>query len=201
MPAWLLAVALALSATACADWKTAPEQVRAERVAARSRWGTSSVFTPARSSLGEAARVHFGLRPDPEQPFAYSHRVHLAQEMTCTDCHEGVEQGPRAGLPGIDTCMTCHAAVATDRPLVKAMADLQAQGRDFAWQRVYDYPREAHVRFAHAPHIAAKVECSTCHGDMRQQDVARRVVSMDMAFCVNCHTAKQASNDCLTCHY
>ena len=49
--------------------------------------------------------------------------------------------------------------------------------------------------------IRAKVECSTCHGDMRQQDVATRVVDMDMAFCVNCHTQKQASNDCLTCHY
>jgi hypothetical protein len=26
-------------------------------------------------------------------------------------------------------------------------------------------------------------------------------VDMDMAFCVNCHREKQASNDCLTCHY
>jgi len=24
---------------------------------------------------------------------------------------------------------------------------------------------------------------------------------MDMQFCVNCHKQKQASNDCLTCHY
>jgi hypothetical protein len=28
-----------------------------------------------------------------------------------------------------------------------------------------------------------------------------RAVEMDMAFCVNCHKQKQASNDCLTCHY
>jgi len=26
-------------------------------------------------------------------------------------------------------------------------------------------------------------------------------VDMDMAFCVNCHKQKQASNDCMTCHY
>ncbi len=201
MPLWLVAAALALSSAACADWSPAPEQVRASKLEARSRWGTSSVFTPARPSLGEAAAVHFGLRGDPEQPIAYSHRVHLAQEMVCTDCHEAVERGPRAGLPGLDLCMTCHSAIATDKPAIQAMAERHGKGLDVEWQRVYDYPREAHVRFAHAPHIAAKVDCATCHGDMRQQEVARRVVDMNMAFCVNCHTAKQASNDCLTCHY
>ena len=200
MPAWLVLTVLALSAAACVD---APfsERQQAERVLQQSRWGTSSVYTPARTGLADAARAHFGLRADPVQPFAYSHRVHLAQEMVCTDCHQGVESGPRAGLPGMNTCMTCHAAIATEKPLVQAMAKMQAEGRDFAWARVYDYAREAHVRFEHAPHIRAKVECSTCHGDMRQQDVATRVVEMDMAFCVNCHKQKQASNDCLTCHY
>lgn len=201
MAAWLAVAVLALSTAACADWSNSPEQLRADRVAARSRWGTSSVYTPARSGLADAARTHFGLRPDPVQPFAYSHKVHLAQEMTCTDCHDGVERGPRAGIPGVNTCMVCHQAVATDRPLIQAMTEMQAKGLDFQWQRVYDYPREAHVRFEHAPHIRATVECSTCHGDMTTQDVARRVVNMDMAFCVNCHTEKQASNDCLTCHY
>lgn len=201
MKAWLAMAVLALSTAACADWSNSPEQVRAARVATPSRWGTSSVYTPARSSLGEATAAHFGLRKDPVQPFAYSHRIHLAQDLACVDCHQGVETGPRAGIPGISTCMTCHAAIATDKPLVKSMAEMQAKGLDFAWQRVYDYPREAHVRFEHQPHITAKVECSTCHGDMRQQEVATRQVNMDMGFCVNCHTQKQASNDCLTCHY
>jgi hypothetical protein len=194
-------IAIAVAAAGCVNWTNESERMQAERVATPSRWGTPSVFTPARSSAGDAIRTHFGLRADPVQPFAYSHQIHLANEMTCTDCHEGVERGPRAGLPSINTCMVCHKAVATDRPLVQAMAEQHAKGIDFAWQRVYDYPREAHVRFEHAPHIRAKVECATCHGDMRQQTVAQRVVDMDMAFCVNCHQQRQASNDCLTCHY
>ena len=119
----------------------------------------------------------------------------------CTDCHEGVETGPRAGLPGVNTCMICHSAIATDRPLIQQITAMQEKGLDLAWQRVYDY----HARGARAlrPRAAhqAKVECSTCHGDMRQQTVAERIVDMDMAFCVNCHKEKQASNDCLTCHY
>ena len=112
MPAWLVLTLLALSASACVD---APfsERQQAERVLQRSRWGTSSVYTPARTGLADAARTHFGLRAEPVQPFAYSHRVHLAQEMACTDCHQGVETGPRAGLPGMNTCMTCHAAIAS----------------------------------------------------------------------------------------
>lgn len=177
------------------------EQEQTARLEQRSRWGTSSVFTPAHRSAGEAIRTHFGLRDDPQQPFPFSHQLHLAKELVCTDCHEGVTRGPVASLPGVNTCMICHSQIATDRPLIKQMAEMQEKGLDFAWQRVYDYPREAHVRFEHAPHIRAKVECSTCHGDQTQQTVARRMVNMDMAFCVNCHKEKQASNDCLTCHY
>ena len=43
------------------------------------------------------------------------------------------------------------------------------RGVDFAWQRVFGYPAQSHVRFNHAPHIRAKVECSTCHGNIAQQ--------------------------------
>ena len=59
----------------------------------------------------------------------------------------------------------------------------------------------AWIRSAMPPHIRAKVECSTCHGNQAEQTVARRAVNMDMAFSVNCHKSKQASNDCLTCHF
>ena len=83
----------------------------------------------------------------------------------------------------------------------KAEIALLEKGLDFEWQRVYGWAPEAHVRFEHAPHIRAKVECSTCHGDQAAQTVAERAVNMDMAFCVNCHKTRQASNDCLTCHF
>ena len=189
-----------LTAAACARPGTS-EALQDERLSAPSRWGTSSVFTPARRSVGEAVRSHFDIRDTPQQPFPFSHQIHLEKELVCTDCHEGVERGPRAGLPSINTCMICHSQVATDRPLIQQLAALQEKGVDLAWQRVYDYQREAHVRFDHAPHIRAKVECSTCHGNQKQQQVAERAVNMDMGFCVNCHREKQASNDCLTCHY
>ncbi len=141
------------------------------------------------------------MRDEPQQPFDFSHQIHLSKQLLCTDCHTGVEKGPVAGLPSVSTCMICHSQIATDRPLIKTLTELQEKGRDLSWQRVYGYPAEAHVRFDHAPHIRAKVECSTCHGNVAEQTVARRVVDMKMSFCVSCHKTRQASNDCLTCHY
>jgi len=168
----------------------------------RSRWGTSAVFTPAHASFGDAVSAFFDSRPDTvAQPFDFSHQIHLSKGAVCTDCHTGVETGPRAGIPTVNTCMICHSQIATDRPLIQKLTEMHAKGLDLAWNRVYDYQPQAHVRFEHSPHIRAKVECSTCHGNQAEQTVARRAVNMTMSFCVNCHKQKQASNDCLTCHY
>ena len=57
------------------------------------------------------------------------------------------------------------------------------------------------MRFNHAPHIRASVDCATCHGDVSQMSVAEHAVDHSMGFCVNCHREKKASNDCLTCHF
>ena len=78
---------------------------------------------------------------------------------------------------------------------------MQEQGLDLAWQRVFGYPEEAHVKFNHAPHIRAKVECATCHGNIAEQTVAQRNVTLTMGKCVTCHTDRQAPVDCLTCHF
>ena len=86
-------------------------------------------------------------------------------------------------------------------PTIQRLADYQKRGVDLWWQRVYGYAAESHVRFNHAPHIRAGVECTTCHGDVAHQSVAQRNVDLHMGFCVNCHRQKQAPNDCLTCHF
>lgn len=162
----------------------------------------SAVFTPARPTFSAAARDYFGMRPDPVQPIEFPHNIHIEKGLTCTDyCHESATQSPVAGLPSLKTCMICHAAIATDTPRIQQLAQLEAKGEDVAWQRVYGYTREVHVRFDHAPHIRAKVECSTCHGPIAEQTVAQRNVELTMGFCVTCHNERKASNDCWTCHY
>jgi hypothetical protein len=201
--AWLLpASAVLLVVTAACEFASPGQPKWGDASVPRSRWGTSPVFTTAHASFGDAFREFIGSRPARvEQPFDFSHQIHLSKGAVCTDCHTGVETGPRAGIPNVNTCMICHSQIATDRPLIQKLTELQAKGLDLNWNRVYDYASSAHVRFEHAPHIRAKVECSTCHGNQAAQTVAQRMVNMDMGFCVNCHKQNQASNDCLTCHY
>ncbi len=149
----------------------------------------------------DAIRDFFGVRPAPEQPIAYTHKVHLANGMECTNCHVNVDKGATASIPNIKFCMTCHQVIATDKPEIKKMAAYLARGEDIPWQRVYDYSPTAHVNFNHAPHIRAGEDCKTCHGDMRQATVAVRTVNMTMGFCIDCHKLKRASVDCTTCHF
>ena len=162
---------------------------------------SSSVFTPAHRTTGEAARDFFAIRPTAVQPIPFPHKTHLEKKAVCADCHESAEKGPIAGIPSVKTCMICHSQIATDKPLIKQVTGYSEKGIEIPWQRVYGFTREAHVRFNHAPHIRASVDCSTCHGDLAKQTVAERVVDHSMGFCVNCHRQKSASNDCLTCHF
>jgi hypothetical protein len=163
---------------------------------------SATVYTPAHSTTGSAVNDFFNIRPSATQPLEFPHKTHVAKKIACTEyCHESVDKGPIAGIPSVKTCMICHESIATDRELIKRVADYSKRGVELGWQRVYGYSQEAHVRFNHAPHIRAKVDCSTCHGRIDQQTVAQRNVDLNMGFCVDCHRAKKAPNECITCHF
>jgi len=162
----------------------------------------SPIFSPAHRTLGTAVRHFFMLRSDPEQPLPYTHRAHIELAgLDCVDCHNGVETGPVAHIPSVALCMDCHEFIATESPAIQILTAYYERNEEPPWQRVYGWNEEAHVRFNHAPHIRAGVECAVCHGNVAQMTVAERVVDHTMGFCINCHEQEQASNDCLVCHY
>jgi hypothetical protein len=163
--------------------------------------GDSEIFTPAHPTALDAVRSFFNWRREPVQPIAFTHTVHLANGLQCDSCHNGTDSGPQASLPGVKFCMSCHMVIATDRPEIKKIAAYQARGEEIPWARVYDYEASAHVRFNHVPHIRAEVPCATCHGDMSKQTTAKRVVDMNMGYCINCHQQRKASIECITCHF
>ena len=161
----------------------------------------SPVFKPSREPFIDSVREYFQLQSTPVQPIAFNHRLHLQNDMQCTSCHTGVTEGPDAGIPSVTFCMACHQAVATDNPEIKKLAAYAAKEQDIPWKPVYWFYSSEHVRFWHAPHIRAGVDCQQCHGDVTQQTVAVQSKNLNMNFCITCHKAKGASTDCTTCHY
>ena len=136
-----------------------------------------------------------------DQPIAYSHKQHLALGLDCLDCHSSADTSSAASLPSVRKCMLCHARIAADKPEVQKMAAYAQRKHEIPWQRVYGFPREALVRFQHAPHARARIACAACHGDMTQVDTAQRSVKHNMGTCLSCHRQYKASEDCAACHY
>ena len=137
----------------------------------------------------------------PPQPVAYSHKQHIALGLRCLDCHSSADTGAAATIPSVEKCMLCHAKLATGKPEVKKVIAYAGSRREIPWQRVYGFPPEALVRFPHAPHFRAGIDCARCHGDMTRVATAERAVRHDMGTCLSCHRQYKATEDCAACHY
>ena len=49
---------------------------------------------------------------EPEQPIAFSHRLHAGElQISCVYCHTSAETSRHAGVPAASTCMNCHRFV------------------------------------------------------------------------------------------
>ena len=139
----------------------------------------------------------------PDQPIAYSHRVHVEAGVQCLYCHSGALRASTAGIPSVEKCMGCHAVIAKEEPEIQEVAAYAAQGEGIPWARVNVQPD--FVFFSHQPHLAASLNCETCHGDVSRMGVAHPVVRMDMGWCLECHLDQPEEKvarlaDCVTCH-
>lgn len=64
---------------------------------------------------------------EPQQPIAYSHRLHAGElGINCLYCHSAAEHSRRAGVPAAGTCMNCHKYV-TSTLVEKQAEDALAQ--------------------------------------------------------------------------
>lgn len=150
----------------------------------------------AQSPLVPSPRVP---RRPVEQPLPFSHKTHVSAGANCGMCHTMPEPGDFATTPATAVCMNCHQAVKKDSPHIVKLAGLHAEGKRPAWRPVYRIPEW--VSFSHKKHTAAAgVTCETCHGPVAQRDVLAREKDLSMQACMECHRAKNASNDCIVCH-
>src|SRR5580692_11535840 len=58
----------------------------------------------------------------PVQPIPYSHQLHLAIGLECSNCHTNPEPGNLMTFPATSTCMSCHSTVATKKPSIQKLA-------------------------------------------------------------------------------
>ena len=155
--------------------------------------------TPYRVPLAVAAVA------PPPQPLPYSHKIHAGDlGLDCQFCHTGGESpgntpGAMMTFPGTDTCMGCHADIATDKPSIIRLTEYHEAKQPIPWKQVYTIAKG--VNWSHRTHLQAGAQCETCHGDVRALEVmAQTTVVAAMSSCISCHQAYGARTECQTCH-
>ena len=143
----------------------------------------------------------------PSQPIQFPHSLHVGLGIQCLYCHPGALRGPSPGLPTESKCWGCHQQIAVQGPELTKLATYVQNSQPINWVPVAQVPDFVH--FVHSPHIAAALNCETCHGDVTKLTVYQNPQLMNMGWCLNCHKQKAQWNpvlytkltDCGTCHY
>jgi hypothetical protein len=168
----------------------------------------------------------------------FSHQVHMKEDLTCVECHDGDTMGGPGivksirssdlNLPIEETCFNCHdvedgaeadppAACSTCHPgyepeFPEGVDRTETKkAKTFPVQTTIPNP---HLKMNHKAHIELGIACTTCHGTMKEVDLATVANSLPtMGECVACHDGKTheftkkgkkvevvAPSDCATCH-
>lgn len=130
----------------------------------------------------------------PEQPIAYSHELHAGDlGIDCKYCHNAVTKSKHATIPTTNVCMNCHKTVneGTETGTEEIAKIYEAAGWDpeikaytgvtkpVKWVKVHNLPD--HVYFNHSQHVeVGGIDCQQCHGDMKQETVARVMTTEDL---------------------
>jgi hypothetical protein len=143
----------------------------------------------------------------PEQPIQFPHQLHVGLGIQCLYCHPGALRGPSPGLPTETKCWGCHQQIPVNGTELTKLEQYVKNDQPIPWVPVALVPDFVH--FVHHPHIAAGLNCETCHGDMSKVTIAQNPQTMNMGWCLNCHRQTAQGNpalltkltDCGTCHY
>lgn len=157
---------------------------------------------------GPAARDDWSpiVYPLQRLPLVFSHRAHLARGATCAACHPDATTSRSAVdnlIPTEAACRACHPIdraepekVVAGAPPARCAACHPGYAPDRAIERVYLTPPP--LKFAHAAH--AKTGCATCHGDLRNVELATRAQLPSMSLCLTCHEDGTQEQRCGDCH-
>lgn len=160
----------------------------------------------------------------PVQPIAFNHQIHAGAVadnnlgIPCLYCHGPAAEGPNATVPAVSTCLGCHNHIKTGRTEgsteeIAKIHEYAAKGDSIPWVRIHHVPD--YVQFKHMRHIRAGVQCQECHGEVQdmkrvylvpQMQITKRSLytpsqKLEMGWCMECHLARGAADDCAACHH
>lgn len=144
----------------------------------------------------------------PEQPIRFSHKLHAGDnEIACQYCHSSVEKSRHAGIPSVNICMNCHKGIQSgpqykDKEIAKIyqaagfdpvkMTYDQTKANPLTWIKVHTLPD--HVYFNHSQHVVVgKIDCASCHGNVKEMTVAEQKAPLTMKWCIECHRKTEVS--------
>ena len=127
---------------------------------------------------------HVGLAKDQPVPFSHKHHV-TGMGIDCRYCHTTVEESSFAGIPPVETCMSCHSLVWTEAPLLEPVRAAWRDQVPLQWTRVHDLPD--FVYFRHDIHVAKGIGCDSCHGPVDQMPLMYKENTLNMEWCLECH--------------
>jgi hypothetical protein len=177
------------------------------------------------AATGLAARelkrigVHQGYSPN--QPIAFSHKVHAGNnKIPCLYCHSAARTSRHAGIPSATVCMNCHGILEKQTTEIEKLKEAAQEQRPIAWVKVHNLPDFAY--FNHSQHVVSGVACQRCHGAVEQMERVEQTAPLTMGWCLDCHrervhlpssslqrvtagfskhSAPTSNLDCTSCHY
>jgi mono/diheme cytochrome c family protein len=153
--------------------------------------------------------IKVGVHTDyqPEQPIAFSHKVHAGQnDIDCNYCHSSARHSKSSGIPSANVCMNCHNYITegtvtgtTEISKIYAAVGFDPSTREYIpgykkqpikWVRVHNLPDLAY--FNHSQHVnVGGLACQECHGPMEEMHEVKQQESLTMGFCIECHRTRE----------
>lgn len=130
----------------------------------------------------------------PVQPIKFSHQIHSTNnQIDCNYCHSGVLKGKNAGIPPVSLCMNCHKhlpeGTRTGFFEIRKITGAFENRIPIRWIRVDKLPD--YTYFNHMQHVKiGKVDCATCHGDVKSMHIIKQVEDLSMGWCLDCHDTR-----------
>lgn len=144
--------------------------------------------------VGAARNVGVSQGYAPEQPIAFSHKIHAGDNhIPCLYCHFGAEKSRHAGIPPSNVCMNCHSRLRVANQEVEKLKEAVEQRRPIQWIKIHNLPD--FVYFSHRQHVQRGVACQSCHGPVQTMERVRQEAPLVMGWCIDCHRRNGVTPD------